>query len=479
MNESEITKKQVVGIENIQSDLDLTLLETKMCSMLDKLKLPSDSLLAPVKDRAAMVNNVDGVLSVLDLDTRSSSFYISKMIAAATVGLFDAALNYLWDELVSSLRKKVVSYDLEYFFDNIANNNSDFRKTLKSENDLSKINDEKLLSGSLKIGLISESGYKRLGTIRYLRNNASAAHPNEQNISGLELVTYLEQCINEVINVQTGSFTLDIGRLLSNIKKNVLNETDEETAKALFSEVPRNRADTLANGFFGLYTSVQTRTPIIADNVLKLWPCIWPFIHEQTKYDFGMRQATLSVNGDTDKAAAALDLLDLVQGSEYLSPSIRAQQISETLELLYIAHTGYNNFYNEPVPARNLLNLIGKKGDVPTPVRDRYISTLIYCFLGNSYGICAAADPIYREMLQRFSSQDAGIGIRLFTNSEISLQLGTPTGEGQWSELLEILGKKVTNTTDRDLFTALKSFNGKPANLHNDSEIKRILGRKA
>jgi hypothetical protein len=35
--------------------------------------------------------------------------YLSKFIAGSAVGLFDASLNFVWNEVVLSLRKKVVS----------------------------------------------------------------------------------------------------------------------------------------------------------------------------------------------------------------------------------------------------------------------------------------------------------------------------------------------------------------------------------
>jgi len=46
-----------------------------------------------------------------------------KMIAAADVGLFDAALTCLWDERVNDLRRRV-GFDLRYFYD-IAAGSSD------------------------------------------------------------------------------------------------------------------------------------------------------------------------------------------------------------------------------------------------------------------------------------------------------------------------------------------------------------------
>src|SRR6266403_6153211 len=46
-------------------------------------------------------------------------------------------LNYLWDETIHELRKPVVRYDLEYFFD-LAVTNPEKRKKLSTEEDLTR-----------------------------------------------------------------------------------------------------------------------------------------------------------------------------------------------------------------------------------------------------------------------------------------------------------------------------------------------------
>ena len=53
--------------------------------------------------------------------------------------LFDAALNYLWDETVFQLRKRVAIYDIEYFYDVAVT--SDKRKRLSGVEDLVKLDD--------------------------------------------------------------------------------------------------------------------------------------------------------------------------------------------------------------------------------------------------------------------------------------------------------------------------------------------------
>lgn len=98
-------------------------------------------------------------------------------MAAVNAGLFDAALNYLWDETVSQLRSRVSQYDIQYFYDLAVT--SDKRSKLSSKEDLNKIDDSELIQGAKEIGLISDIGYRMLDNIKHMRNWASAAHPNQ------------------------------------------------------------------------------------------------------------------------------------------------------------------------------------------------------------------------------------------------------------------------------------------------------------
>lgn len=457
----------------IDDKTDLERFESGVRGLLESYGLPTTDLFVPVHERASLVKNVPDVLDELRPEILGRSHYISKMVAAATVGLFDAALNYLWDELVSELRIRVVGFDLVYFYDIAAANNADLRRSLKDETDLTKIDDSHLLRAVLNIGLITDVGYARLDHIRYMRNHASAAHPNQHDLGGLELVSFLQNCVREVINTPTDTVTAHTGRLLSNIKKALLDQAAVNEAAAFFDQLPADRADTLANGLFGLYTSAA-RGPIEADNVRVLWPKLWPFVSEATRSNFGLRHARASASAETDFATAARELIDLVDGTAYLTDEMRAIDMSEALDALVQAHHGFNNFHAEATPARRVLNLAGTQGDVPTNVRERYVRCIVDCFLGNGYGVSSAADPIYRTMISRFSPGDAAIAMRLFSEPIYATLLGSKTGRYQWSELLDLLEPKLTSTTDRNLMNAIRAFAGNPDQLRLDSAIKKL-----
>lgn len=163
---------------------DLLRFEVVLKDQLVDVGLPADQVFVAVQERHTMLRNVSGVLGDLDQTTRSRSYYVSKMIAAAAVGLFDAALNYLWDELVHELRRRVVGFDLRYFYD-IAAGSSDLRKHLNSEDDLTRVDDQSLLRAAHEIGLLTDVGFQRLDHIRFMRNHASAAHPNPTRSASL------------------------------------------------------------------------------------------------------------------------------------------------------------------------------------------------------------------------------------------------------------------------------------------------------
>lgn len=92
---------------------------TGLSTYLTELGLPNHNVLVPVPERSRVINNLPEVINLVDSRQRSSSIYLSKFIAACGAGLFDAALNFIWDETVLSLRKKVIQFDLEYFYDSV------------------------------------------------------------------------------------------------------------------------------------------------------------------------------------------------------------------------------------------------------------------------------------------------------------------------------------------------------------------------
>ena len=90
-----------------------------LTAYLGDLGLPTQNVLVSTSERQRVINNLPSVIDLIDQSKRGEALYLSKFIAACGAGLFDAALNFVWDETVVHLRRKVARFDLEYFYDSV------------------------------------------------------------------------------------------------------------------------------------------------------------------------------------------------------------------------------------------------------------------------------------------------------------------------------------------------------------------------
>ncbi|MFJ8755496.1 hypothetical protein [Streptomyces cyaneofuscatus] len=458
-----------IALQGLQS------FETLILDILAQSGLPTDGILVGLEERHALMESTSFALRRLPVDKRGQASYISKMIIAGSVGLFDAALNYLWDETVLELRKRVVNFDLQYFYE-VAEKNDNKRKELKGEEDLPKLDDQKLLSGCREIGLISDIGFQELDLIRYMRNWASAAHPNQAELDGLQLANWLGTCVKHAITLPYDKITAQVKKLLVKVKEKRLDDSTIKDITTFFVNLPPVQADPLASGFFGRYTTLTTG-PETLDNIRRLWPELWQQVSEETRYNFGFRLGRFRANGDQEQADLARQLIDLAEGATYLPSEERAWEIDGALDELIDAHNAWSNFYTEPPIARRLQELVGQHGDVPEGLNRKYVFGIIEAFLTNGNGIAVNADPVYRDLITRFNPQQASLALRAFTDATIASKLQQKLPQEQWGELLGLVENKLTGRSDRELFEAVRNFAGKPYLLGKDSDIKTQLRR--
>ncbi|MEH2078884.1 MAG: hypothetical protein V7K89_02360 [Nostoc sp.] len=442
--------------------------------VLDFLKeqgLPTDSVLVSVNERVIVFKNLTDVLSKINDEQKPRSVYISKYIAAVASGLFDAALNYLWDETILELRKRVSQYDISYFYDN-AVNSPEKRKHLNSEDDLVKVNDSELIEGGRKIGLISEIGYKHLDTIRYMRNWVSAAHPNQNEITGLNLISWLETCIKEVISLPLSNGTIEIQKFLKNIKKHNISESDARQIAAFFIELNQEQTNNLASGLFGIYTRLDT-TPQTRQNLHRLIPYLWDRVDEQARQQFGIKYGRFVANNDQLEAKLALEFLEIVSGKSYIPETLLSAEIDTAVDNLLNAHRGWDNFHNEPPFAKALETLINDRGQVPLQIREKYVLGLVEVFITNGNGISRNAETSYKSLIERFGTTQAVMAILSFNNTMIASKLQHNLCKIKYRELLNMMKLKVSAPAVKELIDEIEKYKGPLDRLREQSDFKK------
>jgi hypothetical protein len=288
------------------------------------------------------------VLDVLSDKQRSAAVYMSKFAAAWAVGLFDAELNYLWNETVRNLRDKVGKFDLEYFFDSVATDPSQ-RSKLREMSDLEKLGDWELVRGCHKTGIINETGFRHLDYIRNMRNHASAAHPNQNQITGLQIIGWLEACILEVLAREPSGSLVEVGRLLNSIREHTLTDADIPPIVTSLPQLPIELSASLLRAILGMYTDEKIGATV-RSNIKLVAKAVWEVAGNPTRQEAGLKQQNLAENDETTRAGLDREFLEIVGGMEFLPESTRAVEVSTTLDSLTKAHHGLDNFTNEELP---------------------------------------------------------------------------------------------------------------------------------
>lgn len=460
------TRNQLVNY-----DKQLEQQQEKFLVLLGNNGLPTEGIFVPIKERIAVFSNANSLLDNIDNGQRSEAIYVSKFFAAVGAGLFDAALNYIWDETILHLRKRVEVYDLEYFYEIAAS--PDKRKDLKTIDDISKLTDDELLRGALKIDLISETGYRNMDLVRYMRNNASAAHPNQLDITGLKLTSMAEDCLREVISTPIPPAAIAVQKLLENIKTTTMTAGDAKDVSVHFSSMGPDRIQRLVEGLFGIFYRRET-IESVRQNIRLLSPLLWPYVDENTRKGFGLKHAYFSANNNLAEKGFAKEFLTVVNGLRYITDQHRAIEVSTILEELKNAHDGLNNFYNEVLPARRLRSVVGNPPSVPTGIESKYISTLIDVFLTNGYGVAVSSNEIYLELIKGFNPRQSVFALALIFNETISSKLRIKLCAQKYFEMIEIVKQKISTQAAKKLIEEMESKKIQLGDVRADERLKQL-----
>lgn len=450
--------------------IQLNEFETGLKQVLELHYLPTDGVFVGIPERVNVFNNLYTVLNQISLEEKQQSLYLSKFIASTASGLFDASLNYLWDETILQIRKRVSQYDIEFFYDNAVS--GERRKRLKDESDLDKVDDYDLIKGAKEIGLISDLGFKHLEYINYMRNWASAAHPNNSEITGLQLVSWLETCIKEVITLPISNITIRIKQLLQGVKNTTISASDAQEIAVFTTSLTQEQINNLASGFFGIYVRPESTIQTL-QNINLLLPEIWGRVNEDVKQSFGLKYAHFTANNSQDEKKLSRQFLQVVNAESYIPDDLRAIEIDNTMDNLLSAHRGFNNFYNEPAFAKQLLRIIGQPMKIPKSVEKKFVMAIVETFLTNGKGIAVAANEVYTEILSGLDSHQANIAALAFTDSKIASRMQFSLCERKFKELIETIKPSITSPPVNDLIKYIsEEHKGKPSNLMLDKTVK-------
>ena len=171
------------------------------------LKIPRE-VLASDEEITYAWQDLPRELKNIPVDLRGE--LIARMCVAVSAGLFDGAMNYIWNAAIIKLRDKLKNFGLPIIANILE---KDFE-----EKNLLELQDSKLLELCLKINIIDEDGFFFLDQCRNIRNNFSAAHPTIGNVNDREFIVFLNRCVKYALADSSSPKGVNINEFINAIK---------------------------------------------------------------------------------------------------------------------------------------------------------------------------------------------------------------------------------------------------------------------
>ena len=445
-NELSIIPSEVDAPSDIESNIST--INAPLGNFLSHVGLPADNLLSPVDERRKVIQSIESVLEILPIEERKKATYLSKFAICVTVGLFDGALAFLWDETIKALRNKVIGFDLEYFYSIAASLSSRYRG-LKDPDNISAVSEHDLLEICRRIGLIDDVNHRRLDNVNYFRNHASSAHPNDTEITGIELLGFLETCLKYAINAPIEHSVIQVKRFLDNIRQHAIASGDCTAIVTEISKLQPQRVEDILQTLFGMFCDTGTSVDTL-DNIRGLALGIWEYVSEDFRLKIGARFGYYRANGDVPRKERTQEFLDVVDGNEYKDEDSLGAELIEKLQHLRGSHYGPNNFYNEFPHAQSIEQSLPKGAGIPESARHDFVKVVATCYIGNGhgyrYGVDENALPIYKMFIKRFTDDDIITLLNLFSDHEFTNDMSRSKAGARAIKLCKWLKERTSNS---------------------------------
>lgn len=451
---------------------------TKFEAYLEYLGLPTENIIASPVERKTIENNLPAFIQSLDVQTREEARYLSKFVAGAAIGLFDASLNYIWNEVVINLRKKAIVYGLDMFFD--AATGGARRELYQTEEDLAGLKDNTLINTCRKLELISDLVFTKLTHILTMRNDIGASHPNTYSINAFELLGWLQTCVKDVLNDKPSESAIQIRAFIDNLKKStvVLDAATIKSMEKPLTDLSLQNTDNLLNSIFGVYVSDKTDV-IVKKNISLVASHVWNRASDNVKFKLGISIDGYKNNLYHEKYTLGCEFFEFCGGNKYKSLESRIIELDGHTDSLLEAHYGWDNYYNEPQHMRKIMSFLVSEKDIPIERAAKLIKTILICRVGKGIpycnGVSTGAKPLYDKFFTFLGDQNIILALIAMHSNEVRVLLDNKTCQKQMLNVICILESNVISERVKEALVYLKNNESILYKVHNITAYRELI----
>jgi len=450
---------------------------SKFETFLSYYNLPTENVIAAADERNRIMNALPEFLSSLPDEAKSDARYLSKFIAGTAVGLFDASLNFLWNEVILNLRKKIIIYGLDYFYDEAIGGT--LREQYSSEEHLFMVKDQVLLNTCLKLELVSDVLHKKLCHILDMRNHIGASHPTEYSINAYELLGWLQSCINDVFLDKISDSALTVKSIIDNAKKRTDEIDNEYTAhfENSIKQLSSNMTSNLLTSLFGIFVSPSTNRTV-QNNILKLGIIAWKYSTEETKYELGKKIDIYRANLDEVKTHNAELFFEKCDGEKYYSTDAKIIKLTLLCEQLESIHYAWDNYAHETPLAREIMSMVDQISDIPQIRLNSVLKIFLLCRIGNDryyhQGVSPGATKYYDKLFEMLDEDAIKHIITIMMNKDNRYLLSGTYRPTHIKTIFKLMDSELISDRLREILQFVSSYDGNLMNVFVDTKFKQL-----
>jgi len=329
-----------------------------------------EQLVSQRVDSSELVSLFERCLNGVRDDLRDSP-YLEEAVRVLPVGGFRSAIGSFWNAVVDDLRNKILHRGASLFSKAIG-----AKPCVTCYEDFQDhVNDDQLIIGAYKIGVIGWEAHKILRHAKETRHIFDG-HPKSSNPSPFKVLAMLDDCVRYVLAEPYPPKIIDIDDYLAQIGSNDFDR-NEISADAAISDLPAIYKKELAHRLVTAYVHPEASTTL-RGNIEFVGPVLWRVLPKSTKIEVARRVDTLIPEGNADSTRRAVSLIVSMGGVRYLSMMCRKYILAPLIQKLA---ANLDEWQTEDAVVRELEPF---SGYVPEELIPEYVQSLTLTYVGHT-----------------------------------------------------------------------------------------------
>ena len=396
--------------------------------------------------------------------------YITEALRVLQVKGYRSAIGCVWNAVVDDLRNKIIFRSIDLF-----NKSITLRRQVKTYEDFQDyVNDDELIEGAYKIGVISWEANKVLRHAKETRHIFDG-HPKSSDPSIIKVLAMLDDCTRYVLSVEYPPQIINIDEYIGTMGEAGFDRNLVSIEIAL-GDLPEVYKKELANRLYTIYIRNDTSSTL-KSNIAFVVPILWKNLLKENKIQITRRVDQEIGRGDKQITDAAFEFIRLVDSDRYLSITARRYKVQPIIQQLS------DNLYNFSAENNCIRELQPYASFIPEDLLEIYISSISLTYIGtvgtsSRYNrtdwYADVAATMIPSMFEQFDDRMSLLFVEFVkTNEALLHKISRPTKLRRLRNLAIIVANRISSAfTENDFLEIL-------TNEKKEEELFKLLRKKA